>query len=92
MKGRTKRPIIAVLLTIFGVAADNYFAAIWRAYARDRFAKATPLGLLGFWVASAVVLWFHVAYDLGQPLRERDPRLAFNAAMTPAELESDSNV
>jgi hypothetical protein len=72
MRRQTKRLAIAVVLTIVDVAACNYYCGvIWQVFARYLFAKAYLLGLLCLWVASAVVIWLHVAYDLRQTLRER---------------------
>jgi hypothetical protein len=93
MRGRTKRLAIVVPLEIADVATGNYDCGmIWEAYARDLFAKAALLGLLYVWVASAVLKWLHVAYDLRRTLRERVDRLAFNAVPASGELGRDSNV
>jgi hypothetical protein len=93
MRGRTRRLAIAVVLTIVDVAACNYYCiVIWQAFARDVFAKAALLGLLCLWIASAVVIWVHVAYDLGQTIRERNERLGFDSLSTRAGLRRDSNV
>lgn len=93
MRGRRNRLPIAVLLTLVDVASGKYYCGvIWQAFSRDLFARAALLGLLCFWIASAAVLWLHVAYDLRQPLRERDGRLAFNAATVRVEPERDCNV
>lgn len=93
MTGRTKRLTIAVVLTTADVAVGDYYCGvIWQAYSGYPFATATLLGLLCLWVVSAVVIWLHVAYDLRQALRERGGKLAFNAAVTPAEPGRDSNV
>jgi hypothetical protein len=92
MRGRTKRLAIVVVLTIADVATGNYdCGVIWEAYARDLFAKAALLCLY-VWVASAVLKWLPVAYDLRRTLRERVDRLAFNAAPASAEPGRDSNV
>jgi hypothetical protein len=89
----TRRLTIAVVLTIVDIAACSYYCGvIWQAFARDLFAKASLLGLLCFWIASAVVIWLHVAYDLRQSLRERRERLALNSRKTPFGLRRDSNV
>ena len=93
MSGRPRRLAIAVVLTIVDVAACNYYGHfIWQAFARDLFAKGALLGLLYLWIASAAVIWLHVAYDLRQILRERDGRLAFDVTTIPAEPERDTNV
>ena len=93
MTRRTKRLTIAVALTIVDVAASYYYCGvIWQVFARDLFAKAAMLGLLSFWVASAIVIWLHVAHDFRQTLRERDARLAVSVAKTPIQLGRDSNV
>ena len=93
MRGRPRRLAIAVVLTIVDVAACNYFGHfIWQAFARDLFAKGALLGLLSIWVASATVIWLHVAYDLRQALRERDYRLALDAATASTEAGRNSNV
>jgi hypothetical protein len=93
MRGRTNRLAIAVVVTIIDVAPGDYYCrVIWQVFARDLFARAALLGLLCLWIASAAVLWLHVAYDLRQTLRERDGRLAFNIATVPVEPERDSNV
>ena len=90
---RPKLIAIAVVLTIVDVAACDYYCGlIWRAFAKNLFAKAALLGLLTLWVASAVVIWLHVAYDLRQTLRERSERLAFDSRSTPSRLRRDSNV
>jgi hypothetical protein len=89
----TRRLTIAVVLTIVDVAACSYYCGvIWQAFARDLFAKASLLGLLCLWVASAVVIWLHVAYDLRQSLRERSEGLALNSLRAPSGLRRDSNV
>jgi len=51
---------------------------IWREFAQDPFAKGALLGLLGLWIATLVVIWLYVGYDLRQILqeRERDSRWA----------------
>jgi membrane protein YdbS with pleckstrin-like domain len=93
MRRRTNRLAIAVLLTLVDVASGRYYCGVlWRAFSQDLFARAALLVMLGLWIASAVVLWLHVAYDLRQTLRERDGRLAFNAATVRVEPERDSNV
>jgi hypothetical protein len=93
MRGRTNRLAIAVLLTLVDVASGEYYCGvIWQTCSQDPFARAALLGLLCLWIASAAVLWLHVAYDLRQTLRERDGGVAFNVAMVPVEPERDSNV
>jgi hypothetical protein len=93
MRRRTIRLAIAVVLTIVDVARANYYCgAIWQAFAQYRFARAATVGLLGIWVASAMVIWLHVFYDLRQALREQDYGLAFDAATAPAEPGGDGNV
>ena len=93
MTRRTTRLTIAVALTIVDVAVCYYYCGvIWQVFARDLFAKAAMLGLLSFWVASAIVIWLHVAHDFRQTLRERDARLAVSVAKTPIQLGRDSNV
>jgi hypothetical protein len=93
MKRRTNRLAIAVLLTLIDVAAGNHYCGvIWQAFSQNPFARAALLGLLCIWIASAVVVWLHVAYDLRQVLRERDGRLAFDVTTIPAEPERDTNV
>jgi hypothetical protein len=89
----TRRLTIAVVLTIVDVAACSYYCGvIWQAFARDLFAKASLLGLLCLWVASAVVIWGHVANDLHQSLRDRSEGLALNSLRAPSRLRRDSNV
>jgi hypothetical protein len=93
MRGRTKRLTIAIVLTFVDVSVANYYCGvIWQAFAQYLFARVALLGLLGIWVASAIVIWQHVAHDLRQTLRERDYRLAFDAAASPAEPGGDANV
>jgi hypothetical protein len=93
MRGRPRRLDIAVVLSIVDVAACNYYCQfIWQAFARDLFAKGALIGLLCLWIASAAVIWLHVAYDLRQALRERDYWLALDAATTSTEAGRDSNV
>ena len=84
MRGRTKRLAIAVALTIVDVAVANYYCCvIWQTFAQYQFARAAMLGLLSIWVASAVVIWLHVAYDLRQ---------ALDAATASTEAGRDGNV
>ncbi len=93
MRRRTNRLAIAVLLTLVEVASRRYYCGVlWQAFSQYLFARAALLGMLGLWIASAVVLWLHVANDLRQTLRERDGNLAFNAATVPTEQEMDTNV
>lgn len=93
MRRRTKRVAIAVALTIVDVVACNYYCGvIWQVFARDIFAKAALLGLLCLWVATAVVIWLHVAHDMRQILQERSERLAFESVTASSELRRDSNV
>jgi hypothetical protein len=93
MRGRTKRLAIAVALTIVNVAVAKYYCGvIWQTFAQYQFARAAMLGLLSIWVASAIVIWLHVAYDLRQALRERDYRLAFDAVTAFTEAGRDGNV
>jgi hypothetical protein len=93
MTGRTKRLTIAIVLTIVDIAVCNYYCGvIWQVFAKDLFAKAALLGLLCFWIATAVAIWLHVAYDFRQTLGERDARLAFSTPTTPTKFERDSNV
>jgi hypothetical protein len=93
MKGRTRRLAIAVAISIIDVAASNcYFSVIWDAFARDIFARATLLGLLSLWVASAIVIWLHVAYDLRQTLQERSESHMFGSLAVPSKERRDRNV
>jgi len=93
MTRRTQRLAIAIALTIVDLVAFNYYCGvIWQAFAEDLFAKAVLLGLLCLWVATAAVMWLHVAHDMRQVLRERDNRLALECATAPAEPRSDRNV
>lgn len=93
MRGRTKQLAIAVALTIVDVVIANYYCAvIWQAFARDMFARAALLGLLCLWIATAVVIWLHVAYDVRQILQERDTNLALDSATAPAELRRRRDV
>ena len=93
MRGRTNRLAIAILLTLADVAAGKYYCgAIWQAFSQDLFARGALLGLLCLWIASAAVLWLHVAYDLRQTLRERGGGLVPNATTISAESERDTNV
>ena len=93
MTRRTKRLAIAVVLTTIDIAAFNYYCGvIWQTYARYPFAKATLLGLLCLWIASAVVVWLHVAHDFRQIFGKVDANPPFSAEMTPPEFGGDSNV
>jgi F0F1-type ATP synthase assembly protein I len=93
MRGRTRRLAIAVAVTIIDVAACNYYCiVIWEAFATDSFARAALLGLLSLWIASAVVIWLHVAYDLRQALQERRESRAFGSLALPSEDGRDGNV
>ncbi len=93
MGTRTKRLFIAVTLTFVDAFACNYYCGvIWREFAQDSFAKVTLLGLLCLWIASAIVIWLHVGYDLHQILRERRERLALDTLTSAADLRRDSNV
>jgi hypothetical protein len=93
MRGRTRRLAIAVVLTIIDVAACNcYCSVIWQVFARDLFAKGALLGLLCLWIASAAVIWLHIADDLRQTIRERNERLGFDSLSTRSEIRRDSNV
>jgi hypothetical protein len=84
MRGRTNRLAITVLLTLVDVAAGKYYCGvIWQAFSQDIFARAALLGLLCLWIASAAVLWLHVANDLRKTLRERDSRLALTLRRFP---------
>jgi len=67
MQERAKRLAIAVVLTVVDVVTFNiYFGAIWQAWGGDPWARAALLGLLALWIASAVVLWIHVSYDIAE--------------------------
>jgi hypothetical protein len=93
MRRQTKRLAIAVVLTIVDVAACNYYCGvIWQVFARYLFTKAALLGLLCLWVATGVVIWLHVAYDVRQIFRARSNRLAFDPVTASFELRRDRNV
>jgi hypothetical protein len=93
MGTRTKRLLIAVTLTFVDAFACYYYCGvIWREFALDPFARGALLGLLGLWIASAVVIWLHVGHDLRLILRERRERLAFDTLTSAADLRRDTNV
>ena len=93
MSGRTKHLALAVVLTVVDLAAGNcYCGLIWQAFSQDLFARAALLGLLLLWIASAAVLWLHVAHDLRVILRKRGDRLAFDSVTAPDALRRNSDV
>ena len=93
MTRRTKRLALAVVLTVVDLAAGNYYSgAIWQAFAQERFAKAALFGILCLWVATAVVMWLHVAHDMSEIIRKRGDRLALDSVTAPDALRRDSDV
>jgi hypothetical protein len=93
MQERTKRLAIAILLTVGDVVTfSSYSGVIWQTWGQDPWVKAALLGLLAFWIVSAVVLWIHVSYHLRQTLHERDLALARAPAMARRGLRRDGDV
>lgn len=93
MTERTKRLALAVVLTVVDLAAGNYYCGvIWQAFAKERFAKAALFGILCPWVATAVVMWLHVAHDMRETIRKRSDRLALDSVTAPDALRRDSDV
>lgn len=93
MRERTKRFVIAVLLTAIDVALlDRYFGVIWHTWSGDPWGRGAFLLLLALLVASAAVLWIHVYYDLRQFQRERRGALSLKATSLPGELRRGGDV
>ena len=93
MQERTKRLAIAVVLTAAGVAIfKNCASVIWQAWGRDPWVEAVLLALLGVWVASAVVIWFHISNDFRDTLLERNRALSPAPGLVPREPRRDSDV
>ena len=93
MRERTKRLAIAFVLTVADVAFFNLYAGdIWQVLGQNPLAQFDLLALLGLWISSAAVIWFHVTSDVRQTLRELNPALSLDPALDPNEPRRDSDV
>jgi len=93
MQERAKRMAVAVVLTVADVATFNSYAGvIWRAWGHDPWARAVLLGLLGLWVASAVVIWGHISNDIRHAFHERKLAHSRTPALAARAPRRDSDV
>lgn len=72
MQRQTTRLVIVIALTTADVTIfRRYSGVIWQTWGHIPLAAFDLLGLLAIWIASAVMMWFHVSNDLLRALRRR---------------------
>jgi hypothetical protein len=72
MGDRTRRAAATIVLTLCGFAmASIWLSSLWRRYAGDPGIRIV-LGVgVVLWIASDIVMWFHVWLDIRTTLKER---------------------
>jgi hypothetical protein len=93
MKERTRRLAIAFVLTIANVAVfKSYAREIWQIFGQKPLAEFDLIALLGLWVSSAGVIWFHISNDVRETFRQLNRALSRDITLDLSEPTGDNNV
>jgi hypothetical protein len=85
--------VIVIALTTADITIfRRYSGVIWQTWGHIPLAAFNLLGLLGVWIGSAGVMWFHVSNDLLQALRSRERFTSQDLAAAAADPRRDSDV
>jgi hypothetical protein len=93
MKERTRRLAIAFVLSIANVAVfKSYASEIWQTFGQKPLAQFGLIALLGLWVSSAGIIWFHISNDVRDTFRQLNRTLSRDITLDLSEPTGDNNV
>jgi hypothetical protein len=93
MKGSTRRLAITFVITIANVAVfKSYAREIWQIFCQKPLDQFDLSALLGLWVSSAGVIWFHISNDVRETFRPLNRAASRDITLDLSEPEGSSNV